>query len=468
MPVSPSPAPLEPALPRAGFSLPPAMLGIMRALSAQRDRRWTWLALAAVAGGALARAVWVFVLHPPLDYTHSDMGGYIDRATKLAEGGALERYDAFYPPGTHILLSVPLSVLDSGRTGLWGGAVLWWALSSLTPLLMWRLAGLLLTPAAAALTALLTAAWPLHVTYTGWFLSETPALFFLVLALWLGYLAGRRDGGRALALGAVAGLAGAASVANRPQFLLNLAILGVPLLVGRSRNLSALAGLAAGSAALLGAVVAYNSAAGDKLTGLSENGGLTFFIGHCDAGTVDATDPETGANFSFSAPPAIQRNNARAFGFPDNGAWDQSFFYGRGLDCIRENGLRHLTLTSRSIVDMTATTIPWPHVEEDPLGDVAALTNVLYSVALPFLVVGVLALRRRRPSRGEIVLLAHLLCFVPLAVLVFGDSRFRAPYDVFGLALLAALAADRWLDGRSRSTTLLTVREEPPTDEHGP
>jgi hypothetical protein len=418
------------------------------------QRRWALIALWAVAVGAAARAVWVFVLHQPLHYVYSDMGGYVDRAVKLAEGGHLDRGDAFYPPGTHIVLAAPMKLLGTGHLGLWGGEVLWWAMSSLTPLLMWRLAALLLTPAAAALTAVFCAAWPLHIMYAGWFLSETPSLFFLVLALWLGYLAGRELGARTLPVAIFAGLAAGAAIANRPQFLLNVGILAMMLLFGVRRNRTAFVGVAIGTAIVLGGVVAHNSVAAGKLTGLDENGGMTFWLGQCDVGAVQATDPATNSTWSFGSPPAAQRHNAITFNFPDHAVWEQGFFYSKGLDCIRDDGLNHLALTARSVVDMTATTIPWPPSGEGGLlSQVATLVNVVYSVALPFIVFGAVALvrRRRRTSAwpGELVLLAHLLCFVPLAVLVFGDSRFRIPYDVFGLALLAALIADRLPPGQT-------------------
>ena len=53
------------------------------------------------------------------------------------------------------------------RAGLWAGAALWCGLSSVTPFFAWRLARLLLTPAAAALTAAVGSASPL-MTLTTW------------------------------------------------------------------------------------------------------------------------------------------------------------------------------------------------------------------------------------------------------------------------------------------------------------
>ncbi len=56
------------------------------------------------------------------------------------------------------------------------------------------------------------------------------------------------------------------------------------------------------------------------------------------------------------------------------------------------------------------------------------------------------------------MLLWHLLMFVPLAVLIFGDPRFRAPYDLFGLSLAAVVIAS-YLP-RSAEASSYPVREE--------
>jgi 4-amino-4-deoxy-L-arabinose transferase-like glycosyltransferase len=415
-------------------------------------RQWTWIAVAAIALGFVLRMVWTLVLHPPFDYVYSDMAGYVDRATRLVETGELERYDAFYPPGVHLLLAVPLALFGPDRGGLWAASVLWAVLSSLTPFFMWRLTLILLTPAAAALTAVLTALWPLYITSAGYFLSETPSLTFLVASLAVGYEANRSNGRAAVALGALAGLLGAAAVAMRPQFFLNLLVLVVPWMwAWRRRFRPLLAFLASG--ALIGAgVIAHNSVAAGTLTGVSENSGVTFFLGHCDARSVrTGTDP--GPILEFGAPVAAQRGTGRRYVFPDHVAWEQGFFFRQAANCIREDGVGHVRILGRSLLEMTATTVIWPQSNEPRLKDVVNYTNVVYSsLLLPGVILASLVLIQiRRKSggwSGELVLLAHLACAFVSALIFFGDPRFRMPYDVFGLALLAALIAYWLLDSK--------------------
>ena len=109
-------------------------------LRAWRERDWDTAALAAVGVGATVRAVWILAIHHPFaaPYIYSDMYGYVNRAKALSLGH-ITHYAAFYPPGTHALIAFPLELFGRGRSGFWGAAVVWWLLSSLTPLFAFQL-----------------------------------------------------------------------------------------------------------------------------------------------------------------------------------------------------------------------------------------------------------------------------------------------------------------------------------------
>jgi 4-amino-4-deoxy-L-arabinose transferase-like glycosyltransferase len=380
----------------------------------------------------------VVVLHPPDEHVYSDMHGYLTRAADLASGEPLDRYDAFYPPGTHLLLSLPLWVFGTGSGGRHAAVVLWWALSSLTPFFAWRLARQLIAPSAAALAAILLSFYPLHILYAGYFTSETPALALIVASLWLGYRA----------RGAAAGLLGGGAVAARPQYLLNLLILAVPMFRRRPVNRRAAIALVGAAAVVVGAVVAHNSAAADRLTGINENGALTLYQGHCDVRLVTAGAQDRGGSYVFGSPVNIELERGRDVFFPDHQVWDQGFFYGETLDCIGDDGLAHLGVLARNLLDATATTTPWPLGEEEVPEAIARATNALYSVLLPAIVVlAVLLIHRRRRAGasafGETALLLHLLCLVPVTTLISTEPRYRVPYDLFGLILLSAILLAR-------------------------
>jgi 4-amino-4-deoxy-L-arabinose transferase-like glycosyltransferase len=431
--------------------------------------RWDRIAVLSLMIGAVLRVTWLFV-HPALDFVYSDMEGYVQRAQRLVSGPPPGRFDAFYPPGAHVLVAMPLEIFGTGRTGLWAAAVLWCALSIAIPFLAWVLARQLLTPAAAAITAGLCAVWPLYITYGAYFTSETPALAFMLAALCLATAASRSAGRNALSLSMLAGLMGGIAAATRPQWLLNLAIVAVILIVTFRKRIAPLAGFTVGIMLVLLLAVGVNSSAAHRLTGLSENSGLNFWLGHCDVYDVTTVDDKQGISANFTNPVPLQLHRGQSYHFVDRAIWDQAFFYHLGWDCIEHDGARHFFVISRNIMDMTATTTPWPQMH-NARGerDVVHVANVIYCLLLPWILIESLFLIRRKrvggqPS-GEMIMFAHLACVIPLAILFIGEPRIRSVYDVFGFALVAALLAERFhLDespsGDTPSQTLDASKKE--------
>ena len=412
--------------------------------------RWDRLALGAVAAGAVVRAVWVFALHPPFDFVWSDMAGYVGGAMQVASG---ERLTALTvkAPGTHLLLAIPLKAFGVERPGLWAGAVLWWAMSCMAPLLGWRLAKDLLSEKAAALTAVLIALYPLFITHVGYYSAETPATFLLLSVLLLALKLGKAAGRVALALapcfGGVVGLL----VVARPQLLLNAVVAVAPLLVRFRKRAPVLACVALAAAAVIVPTLVATTRAAGRYVGFGQYDAVNFFVGHCDVTTVYA-----GGVFAGSRPTALQLGIDRVVHFPDHPMGDKNFYLRRGLECIREDGLGHLALMARNVWDMMGSTIPWPEEDDPAARGVTSLANKAYSFVLPPVVVASLVIwrRERRSGRstGRGLLLLHLACALPTAWVFFGDPRFRSPYDVFGLALLAAAIADWRMLGRGART----------------
>jgi Dolichyl-phosphate-mannose-protein mannosyltransferase len=433
-------------------------------------REWDWDAVARVfiILGAAIRAAWVLVLHSPLDHIYSDAKTYVDTAMHLVQLAQPERFDAFYPPGTRVLLAIPLALIGPDRDGLTAGALLWTLLSALTPYFMWRYLRLLLPAPAAALGAALCALWPLHIAYAGFFTSETPGLAFLVLSLWVAERSVRflstRDG-------LLAGLAGGMAAAIRPAFALNLVLAAFPLVRRIRGRVAPLIALAAGSALVLALVVAHEALIVGRVVGVSENSGVTFYLGHCDIRRVTTGTPET-LTYQFQTPVATQLDRGKNAVFPDHQIWDQEFFYAQGMSCIAADGLAHARVIVRNIYDMGLSTIPWPPSNDEGLKEVVSFTNVGYVLLLPFIVVGTIRkIRRLWPlgaGRGELMLLGQLSLALVTAIVYFGDPRFRVPFDVFGLALAASLVADRIAPAQLRESTPADpgVRADDPVEQY--
>jgi 4-amino-4-deoxy-L-arabinose transferase-like glycosyltransferase len=421
------------------------------------ENRWDRVAVAAIVLGAGLRIVWILVVHSPVEFVYSDMRGYVTRAERLASGAPLGPNDAFFPPGTQMLLAAPMKIYGA-EAGLWAAAILWCAMSVAVVWLSWRLAKELLTPAAAGLTAVMCALWPIFITYGGYFTSETPSLAFLLAALWLGVKATRREGRAAIVIALLSGLFGGVAIATRPQLLFNMVIMAVVVVFAFRRRVAPLATFVAGLLALLVLAVTHNSVAANQPTGLATNGGLNFWFGHCEVEKVTTFD-ENGqqtAWFAPSVPFSLERGDEYVFTNID--VWDEKFFYSLGWQCITQDKQAHVVRLARNILDMTATTTPFPQSENAGWArDVVQTSNIAYAVLLPWIVIESLFLiaRRRRttkPPLGQAFLLANLACAALVAMLYIGDPRVRSVYDVFGLALLAALLAHRFgLDGSDRA-----------------
>ncbi|MBV8915596.1 MAG: glycosyltransferase family 39 protein [Acetobacteraceae bacterium] len=395
-----------------------------------------------VLAGALLRLVYLLV-HPPDAHIYSDMLGYVIRAHGLATGAPLIRYDAFYPPGAHVLLAAPLWLFGPGHGGLVAAGWLWWLLSSLVPLATWRLARQLVSPAAALLAAALSAADPLLIAYGGFFTSEIPATAALLGALWLGVAAGRRSGRGSMLLGLAAGLLAGAAIVTRPQLALNIVVL---LFAMRQRHAHrrTLAALLCAAIGVTGAGVAYTSAAAGHLTTLAENGGMNFFQSHCDVHVVRVT-VSPGQDYVFGAPAAVMQNRGADYVYRGVQPGDQSFFYRQGLHCVSRNVPEAIGIAARNMADLTVTSVPWPPVDETGLGRIVDAANVIYCT---FLVVALGLLVRGRRRRSPAVtswalrlLLAQLACMLPVAIIFGAEPRFRVPYDAFGLILITGAIA---------------------------
>ena len=149
-----------------------------------------------------------------------------------------------------------------------------------------------------------------------------------------------------------------------------------------------------------------------------------------------------------------QLNRGHNYDFPDHQVYDQAFFYRQGWRCIRHDGLGHVGHVLRNVDDLLAAAQPWPLSNEQRLRWLVVPANDAFALVIVTVLLGGVLLIRRRPAgwrSGEAQMLAHFLCVLPTAVIFYGDPRFRSLYDVFALALAAAIVADHF--GLDRAPT---------------
>jgi hypothetical protein len=152
------------------------------------------------------------------------------------------------------------------------------------------------------------------------------------------------------------------------------------------------------------------------------------------------------SDLAFASPVRIQLHTGGTAVFAHTPAERQGFFYGRAWSCISGDPGRAAVLVGRSMLDTTATSIPFPPWTDSRLVILAAeLANTLTCLLLVALVIAVLRRAGRSPVSRTLVL--HLACAFVTAAAFLGEPRYRVPYDLFVWALLGWWVASR--DGRS-------------------
>ena len=410
------------------------------------------LAAIAIVVGALLRLLWLTEIHPPGDSLFSDMGRYVEQARRIAEGGGLRAGDVFQAPGTHLLLAGIFAVFGTGEGGLGAATAVWWLMSSITPVLLGLFVADLVGRRAGAIAAAVCALWPLYISYAGYFLGETPGTFLLALTMFLLVRAQRVATAWRYLTWAGAGAAAATTIAIRPQLAIVFLAATAFGLLGLRRNWRGVLAAAAAGAIVIGALVAHNSAATGRFTGLGGNSGDVFFHGQCHARDLLVVNPRNGTYIRTTSSVELQHDRGRDYVFKTDRDLND-FLIDRGLDCIRDHGIGQVRYWAENILDGLAATTPFPqNVARDWTRGLARISNIVYSYGLCVLVVvgvaAVIRLRRRgEPVRAPAFLLVACLLWVPLAVVFFGAPRYRQPFDLFAFALVATLLA-----GRLRST----------------
>jgi hypothetical protein len=457
-PSEPTPAP------QAG---PPAPLARARELldrvrqNLARDVWWTrgkvaWAAV--LAFEAVMLPTLMLFVNRPSKAVYSDMQGYVERAERLGTGAQLTRFDAFFPPGTHALMAPAYALAPNKDVALALNEGLWLLLSmavfAVVSILAWQL---FRHPLAAAAAAALLGSHAAFTAYTLYFLSEIPFTLFMLSCWSMGLLAWRAPPGsrRELLYYALTGMLAGAAVSIRPQFAVSAGPLAFALLMRRPPFIRVVPALVlAGSFAVLPALATrLNSHASGEPTGLANNGGFNFYQGHCPVDAVETR--KDGWYYVWASPARLQRlkregrQETRTV-IQGHMAWENAYFIELGMECIRKDGLAHLQRTFNNVADFFFLTNPWPasHAGMPRLnmGANQAYCAILFA-CVPF------ALWRARRRFAERFLLLHLLGALPVAVLIYGDSRFRIPYDTWGVllavGLVAALLGLRRDDGRS-------------------
>jgi len=320
--------------------------GMIAAWEALRARP---LALLLVASATL-KIVYVFGFTAYPSYLFSDFGGYWQRAHARMAGDEFGYWQwAFWPPLPHILLAWYLSAARAvglAAHELQAALVLNVAASTACVALLYGIVLETLKARAWALgvAALYAFTFPL-IYFNAFVMSEHGATLFMLAALWL-VLRYRSQAWVLLAAGGLLALA----TAMRP----GMGVLGLPAALylafaeGRGSRPAVVRAAAFSLGFFLvvaGALAEMHRISAGRVSGLSANGPLNFYIAQCRTATVNMTYQGQRSSFTSPSYVAHPENGVVYLDFGDYGRRELSELAWR---CLREEPDRARVLLGRA------------------------------------------------------------------------------------------------------------------------
>lgn len=424
-----------------------------------------------------SRLVWVLWLHPPGDYVFSDMGQYVLRASRLVKDGFVfgDRTLAWQSFGTHYLLALFFK-LFGGQPPYTAAAVLYALMGAAAVPLGYLVACRTLSRQwMAIVVGAVLLVWYPNLSTTGYFLSETPFLFFQLLATyWLCRVF--QEGRPALA----AGIAGGVCFMLRPQSAVFFVLVLVTWLIHVRRLPWVRARQIAGVAAPLLLALFFSLWRFAMHTGywggVAESANMNLTAGRCHNIVTQAFPSEEALKKSararntrdgrrVSVPglralghlppdhplalrPALQHESIRFVGYIGDP------FIHRKLQraCYARTGLwEQIRYTLGNISLQWYFAHQWP--DQEPSARWTLRVSDWYRWAFQAIFLGpsllgmalAIAWVRRAPTLALVGW--QILGSIVIAGIFFGDIRLRTPYDPY--AIILAVLAVAWVGERA-------------------
>ncbi len=420
-----------------------------------RLRAWSWRhgGLFFVALAALAvRLRWNLVVHRPTDFAFSDMKAYLDRAGAMFDDpGARHPSLALFPFGTHFFVHGIERVFGRENDDAIGAAFA--VVGALAVAYTYATAGRFCARSwVRRVVGILLVFYYPWISLGGYVLSEMPFALCVAGAAFHGLrLADRGRRADAWWLGLFLGV----GATVRPQILLAAALLAIHVVVRRQAWKSFTRGLVVRAAAPIAILLACSAVRLHDHTGawglVSANGPLNTVFGRCHNLMLFSTSSDAGAYFG---PPSFaglreRERMSRAPLFTLDPAlddvlvvqghmWDAAPMRALADRCVATTGYaRQIEYAAKHVALLWVYNVVWPDQGMPRWRAPMRLAGALHARFLlpPAAVVLLLALRRR--NARSMLLALHVYALLILAIVYFGDARFRVPYD--GIIIVLAI-----------------------------
>jgi hypothetical protein len=185
---------------------------------------------------------------------------------------------------------------------------------------------------------------------------------------------------------------------------------------------------------------------------IAQNGPVNYAFGRCHATSITANGPTRKSGYS---PPSLlalaehEANHPESFFKLDPAReqritvighiWEAEPFRALAADCVARTGfVRQLRYAVTHIVMLWYLGTAWPDGHLPKFRGLMENAQSFHNImVLPAALVAIACAFRARHARAMLVAL-HVLALVALAVVYFGDTRLRIPYDGFLIVLAAS------------------------------
>ncbi|MHB2017120.1 MAG: phospholipid carrier-dependent glycosyltransferase [Candidatus Xenobia bacterium] len=396
--------------------------------------------------GVIFRAWYLYRLHPASHYLYSDMRLYVDMSQSFWTPRSM--FDAFCPPGLPALLAV----LSRWDPSLGAFVSLQFGLSVLIPWLLFDLASQLYDVRAGLWTLALSSLYFPFIDYAGYYLTENPCLFCIVLAAILALHTVQAEATWKAALwGLATGLSLGLAATFKDGALLTALLWLIYFATRHTRPLRLACGVIGLGLVLIPLCIRATAINEGHFCLLDTHAPVTVLMGHYgDVVMFDFHDTERHLNYTCGGPAALQQHpEARRASFPF-GCYDGRRCLEAAWGWIRAHPLDALLASLHNVSDLFVDSVPWPTSHTAYRRWEVLSQEVYWVVILLPASFGIwLRVHKGESIAIDMFLLLPLLGLMATVFLSLGEPRYRIPYDGFTIIL----AARTWAETRTKAAS---------------
>ena len=384
------------------------------------------------------RSYYIFFLHPPEHFLYGDMQGYYERALKIANSMPQDIADSLTTPGTHYFYSIcfytrhPFLMLKLMNL----------LISLLSCYLIFLITKELFSLRAAFIAFFISSINFLFIDFTGYILSETPFLFFFSLLFYLMIKSTKASNvSKKCTFLTLAGLCSSIAVAIRPGILIFVLLFILWNLVNwKKQKIVSTLFFVLGYLPIYILLTFHAYQLSGNIGMVSTNGGLNFYQGRSHVKDIRFIDSQRGFSFLFASPVAVQKGYDFNTTF-DFGPYESARLFEQGMKEAKKDIPRTIFFSLEHVLDLFHTTVIWPSCcAGGSIEKVVKYFNIffIYIIILPSIIPLLLNFKRFIFSS---VLLPYIAfgSNIIVAMIYYGDPRFRVPFDMFPIILTAYL-----------------------------